>query len=115
MHWVSAEFVRRLLSDNLPILLQRANDDENLLKDVITSDKMWIYGCDIEAEQQSSHWKNPALPRHKRAHWVRLQVKAVLLVFLFIKALCIMKSLLKVMQDLYLYVLRCLRGAVRRK
>jgi hypothetical protein len=29
--------------------------------------------------------------------------------------LCIMKSLLKVMQDLYLYVLRCLRGAVRRK
>jgi hypothetical protein len=37
MHWVSAKFVPRLLTDDL---LQRANDDQNILKNVIIGDKM---------------------------------------------------------------------------
>jgi hypothetical protein len=40
MHWVSAKFVPKLLNDDL---LQRANDDECLLKNVITSDEMCVY------------------------------------------------------------------------
>jgi hypothetical protein len=39
MHWVSAKFVSRLLTYDL---LQRANDNENLLKNVITGDEMWV-------------------------------------------------------------------------
>jgi hypothetical protein len=36
--------------------LQRANDDENLLKNVITGDKTWVYSYDVETKKQSSHW-----------------------------------------------------------
>jgi hypothetical protein len=60
MNWIFAKFVPRLLNDDL---LQRANDDENLLKNVITSDETWIYGYEIETKQQSSHWKSPASPQ----------------------------------------------------
>jgi hypothetical protein len=62
-------------------LLQRANDDENLLKTVITSDKTWVYGYDVETEQQSSQWKSPASPCPKDTEQVSLSVKAMLLVF----------------------------------
>jgi hypothetical protein len=61
-------------------LLQRAND-ENLLKNVITSDETWVYSYNIESKQRSSHWKSPTLPRPKKAWQVSLWVKAMLLVF----------------------------------
>jgi hypothetical protein len=67
IHLVSAKFVLRLLTDDLQNLLQRAKDNENLLKNVITSNRMWIYSCDFETEQQSSHGMSPALPCPKRA------------------------------------------------
>jgi hypothetical protein len=65
MHGVPAKFVSRLLTDDQKLqqfslcenILQRANDDENLLKNVITSDETWVYSYDIETKQQSSHWK----------------------------------------------------------
>jgi hypothetical protein len=36
--------------------LKRAND-KNLLKNVTTSDEMWVYGYDTETKQQFSHKK----------------------------------------------------------
>jgi hypothetical protein len=48
-------------------LLQRANDDENLLKNVITGDERWVYSYDLETRQQSSHCKSPDLPLPKKA------------------------------------------------
>jgi hypothetical protein len=58
--------VPRLLTDDQKLqqfsngqnLLQRANDNKDLLKNVITGDEMWVYGYDIETKQQSSHWKS---------------------------------------------------------
>jgi hypothetical protein len=78
------------ICENLP---PRAND-KNILKNVIIGDKRCVYGYDTETKQQSSTCKSPASPRPKKAWWV----KAMLLVFLIIKALCIMNSLLKVRQ-----------------
>jgi hypothetical protein len=34
-------------------LIQRANDDENLLKNVIISDERWVYVYDVRIKQQS--------------------------------------------------------------
>jgi hypothetical protein len=62
MHQVSAKPVPRLFTDDLQNLIQRANNDENLSKNVITSDETWVYGYDVETKQQSSHWKSPASP-----------------------------------------------------
>jgi hypothetical protein len=89
MHQVSAKFVPRVLTSDQKLqwfsiyehLLQRANDDENLLKNVITGDKTWVYGYDVETKQQSSHWKSPASPCPKRAQQVCSQVKEMPLVF----------------------------------
>jgi hypothetical protein len=53
MHWVSEKFVSRLLTDDL---LQGANDNEKLLRNIITSDETWVYSHDAETKQQSSHW-----------------------------------------------------------
>jgi hypothetical protein len=70
--------VPRLLTDDWKLqgfsirenFLQRAND-ENFLKNIITSDETWVYGYDSETKQQSSHWKNPPSPRPKKAQQVR--------------------------------------------
>jgi hypothetical protein len=51
--------VPRLLIDDL----QRANDNENLRRIVVTSDEMWVDSYDVETKQQSSHWQCPASPR----------------------------------------------------
>jgi hypothetical protein len=75
MHRVSAKSVPRLLTDDQKLqqfsiceyLLQKANDEENLLKNVITGDETWVYGYDSETKQQSSHWKSPASLRPKKA------------------------------------------------
>jgi hypothetical protein len=63
MRWIPAKFMPRLLPDEL----QKANDDENVLKNAIADDKMWVYGYDIETKHQSSHWKSSASPRLKQA------------------------------------------------
>jgi hypothetical protein len=81
MHLVLAKFVPRLLTDALQNLLQRATDDGSLLKNVITGDETWVYSCDVETKQQSSHRKSPVSSHPKKAQQVRLQVIAVLLVF----------------------------------
>jgi histone-lysine N-methyltransferase SETMAR len=90
MHRVSAKFVPRLLTDDRKLqrfstcknFLQREND-ENLLKNVITGDETWVYGYGAETKQQFSHWMSPASPRSKKAQQVRSRVKAMLLVFFF--------------------------------
>jgi hypothetical protein len=63
MHQVSANFVPRLLIDDP---FQSANDNKNFLKNIITGNKTWVYGYDIETKEQSSHWKSPALPCPKK-------------------------------------------------
>jgi len=47
-------------------LLDRANDDDNFLKNIITGDETWVYGYDVETKVQSSQWVSKMSPRPKK-------------------------------------------------
>jgi histone-lysine N-methyltransferase SETMAR len=60
MHPVAAKFVPRLLTEDqrerrvafCQELLDRANEDENFMNCVITSNDTWVYGYDVETNAQ---------------------------------------------------------------
>jgi PAB1-binding protein PBP1 len=64
VHHVAAKSVSCLLSkdwkhnhvDVRKELAERANADENCLKNIITGDETWVYGYDIRTKAQSSQW-----------------------------------------------------------
>ncbi|UYV72181.1 K02A2.6-like [Cordylochernes scorpioides] len=62
-------------------MLDSVRDDPNLLQRVITGDKAWVYGYDVETKAQSSQWKLPHEPRPKKARQARSNVKVLLTVF----------------------------------
>ena len=48
--------------------MEIGQDDPDLLKKLITDDKSWLYGYDIETKGQSSQWKLTEEPRPIKAH-----------------------------------------------
>ena len=62
MHRIAAKSVPHLLTDDQKQnrvdvsqeLLDRANGDDNFLKNIIARDETWVYGYDIEMKVQSS-------------------------------------------------------------
>jgi len=64
VHRIAAKFVPRLLTDDQKQnrddlsqeLLDRANGDDNFLKNIITGDETWVYGYYVETKVQSSQW-----------------------------------------------------------
>jgi hypothetical protein len=64
MHRVVSKFVPRLLTQDqrdsgaaiCQELLDRASEDVNFLKRIITGDETRIYGYDVETKMQSSQW-----------------------------------------------------------
>ena len=75
MKRVAAKFVPRLLTldqkecrvTNSSDLLENARDNPFFLSSIITGDESWVYGYDPETKAQSSVWKHPDSPRHKKA------------------------------------------------
>jgi hypothetical protein len=68
MHHVAAKFVPRLLTDEQlvaisQVLLDQANSDENVLKNIVTGDETWVYGYDVETKAQYSQWVSKTFPR----------------------------------------------------
>jgi hypothetical protein len=51
-------------------LLNRANEDENFLKNIITGDETWVYGYNVETKAQSSQWMSKGSPRPKKVRQV---------------------------------------------
>ena len=47
-------------------LLDRSDEDENLLSRIITGDESWVYGYDIETTVQSSQWVGQTSARPKK-------------------------------------------------
>jgi len=62
MRFVSAKFVPRFLIDDQKKncfkisqeLLANANGNENILKNIIAGDELWVYEYDVESKMQSS-------------------------------------------------------------
>ena len=126
MHRVAAKFVPRLLSDeqrqNRSLisqeLLQRAENDQEFLKNIITGDETWFYGYDVETKRQSSQWVGPSSPRPKKARQCRSSIKKMLIVFFDWKGVVhheFVPPRQTVNKEFYLDVHRRLREAVRRK
>jgi hypothetical protein len=88
MHRVAAKFVPRLLTDEQKAnrvtvsqeLFERSNADENFLKNVITGDETWVYGCDIETKAQLLQWVGKSSLRPKKARQSRSNTKVLLIV-----------------------------------
>jgi hypothetical protein len=74
MQHVAAKFVACLLTDEQEQkcfklsqeLFDCANNDKNFLKNIITGDKTWVYGCDVKSKALSSQWASAMSPRSKR-------------------------------------------------
>src|SRR5215510_11789421 len=74
MHGIAAKFVPCLLTDDekqnrvdvSQELLDRANDDDNFLENIITEDETWVYGYDVKTKVQSSQWVSKTSPRPKK-------------------------------------------------
>jgi len=89
MKCVCAKFVPRLLTDDqreqrqtiARDLFERSCEDVQFLKNTVTGDVSWVYGCDPEIKQQSSQWKGPTSPRQKKGRQVRRKTKVMLLAF----------------------------------
>ena len=92
MHFISAKFVLRLLSDDQKEnrveisqeLLASANGNESFLKNIVTGDEMWVYGCDVETKMQSLQrmGKGSPRPKKKKKAWMsRSKIKVLLVVF----------------------------------
>lgn len=62
----------------LKVLLQTKPD---FLSQVITSDKFWVYGYDLETKQQSSWWKSLSSPWARQAQQVKNNIKSLLICF----------------------------------
>jgi len=87
MKRVSAEFVPRLLTEHqknnrLNVcydLREQVGNDPQILSKVVTGDKTWCCGYDLETKQASSQWKTPNSPKPKKARQVRSNVKIMLI------------------------------------
>ena len=75
MRKVCAKMVPKLLSEDqkqqrvtvCQDIIERLEDDPDLLGRVITGDESWIFEYDPETKRQSRQWKSPASPRPKKA------------------------------------------------
>ena len=94
MRKVCAKIVQKLLSDGQKErreelcldLLQRTENEPDLLNSIITCDETWVFTCDPETKRQSMQWKSTLSPRPKKARMSRSKFKAMLIVFFDIQA-----------------------------
>ena len=68
-------------------IIERLEDDPDLLKRVITGDESWIFEYDPETKRRSRQWKSPASPRPKKARMSKSKVKVMLITFFDIKGI----------------------------
>ncbi|UYV72152.1 hypothetical protein LAZ67_9001968 [Cordylochernes scorpioides] len=126
MRRVAAKFVPKLLNcdqkqHRMNIaneMLDSVRDHPNLLQRVITGEKAWVYGYDVETKAQSSQWKLPHEPRPKKARQVRSNVKVLLTVFFDCRGVVhhvFLPQGRTVNKEYYLQVMRNLREAIRQK
>ena len=68
-------------------LLQRIENEPDLLNSIITCDETWVFTYDPETKQQSMQWKSTSSPRPKKARMSCLKFKGMLIVFFDIQGI----------------------------
>jgi len=125
MRRVTAKFVPCLLraeqkDDCMSVctdLRDRAQNDPNFMSSVVTGDKCWVYGYDLETKQMSSQWSTSSFPRPKKARQVKSNIKTMLIAFFDIDGLVhheFVPTGQTVNKEFYKTVLQCLHDAVHR-
>jgi hypothetical protein len=56
VHCLLTDEQKQIRDDVNQDLLNGANEDDNLLRNIITGDETWVYGYDVETKAQSSQW-----------------------------------------------------------
>jgi hypothetical protein len=127
MSHIAAKFVPHYLTDEQKQirtdvsqeLLNRANEDENFLTNIITGVETWVYRHDFETKAQSSHWVSKRSPRPKKAIQVQSNLKVMLTVFFFDSEGVVHHEFLPqgkiVTKDYYLEMIKVVREAIRKK
>ena len=96
-------------------IIERLEDNPDLLGRVITGDESWIFEYDPETKRQSRQWKSPASPSPKKARMSKSKVKVMLIAFFDIKGFVHFKFLSQgqiVNQYVYKEILRRLMRSV---
>uniref|UniRef100_A0A8C4Q4B9 Mos1 transposase HTH domain-containing protein n=1 Tax=Eptatretus burgeri TaxID=7764 RepID=A0A8C4Q4B9_EPTBU len=126
MHKVCAKMVPKLLSEDqkqqrvtvCEDIIERLEDDPDLLGRVITGDESWIFEYNPKTKRQSRQWKSPASPRPKKARMSKSKVKVMLIAFFDIKGIVHFEFLPQgetVNQYMYKEILRRLMRSARDK
>ena len=63
------------------VILEKINNDPDILRQIITVDETWVFQYDPETKRQSIQWKTPESPRFKKAHMLELKIKVMLITF----------------------------------
>jgi hypothetical protein len=89
MHRTTTKFVPQLLTNdqkqrrvNVYLeLWEKPNEDPTFISRIITGDKNWIDGYDLERKQQSLQRKSTKSPKAKKVRQVQSSTKSMLIVF----------------------------------
>ena len=126
MHRVAAKFVPLLITSDQQAhcvqvcqdLLDHSENDKEFLSKIITGDKSWVYGYDVETKVQSSQWTSKTSARTKKAPQVRSKINVLLTVFFYASGVVHYEYLPEgsIVNQIYCNeVLKCLRDAIRRE
>ena len=62
-------------------MLEKIRDDPDILYQVITGDKTWVFQYDPEMKRQSMQWKTAESPRLKKVSMSKSKIKVMLIAF----------------------------------
>lgn len=70
---------KRTMYAQVSELFERTCENIDIMKNIITGDKLWAYGYDLsETKQQSSMWNTLTSSTLKKAQQVRIKIKETL-------------------------------------
>ncbi|XP_068204662.1 protein GVQW3-like [Palaemon carinicauda] len=99
-------------------LFERSVADAAFLSSIVTGDESWVHGYDPVMKVQSSEWKTPSFPAHKKARMSKSLVKVMLIAFFDMEELVHIEFVPRgcaVNAILYVEVLKRLRESIIRK